>query len=126
MKPDGPLAYRYLEPHELDAARALFEDHGYPFPDPRLAQYVGAFAPDGSLAGVMPLQLVPHAEPVVVREQWRAAVDWDHVVALGDGLCRALGLPGWLVVAQDRHVELLARRCGMREMEGRLYERELP
>lgn len=117
------LTYRYLEPEDLPAAKALMEAHNFPFPDPRLSQFVGMFAPgSGQLVGVVPLQFIAHAEPVVVEKDVRARVDWAQVVALLNALCTILGLRGFAILAQERHVELLARRCGMTPVEGRVFE----
>lgn len=118
------LTYRFLEQDDIPQAVALYDSYGFGLPSPLHTQYLGMFDEE-HLVGVVPLQLVLHAEPVVVDEAARSAVDWTLIRDACDQATEALGFPGYCILASRREVGFLASRLGMDKKEGELWLRDL-
>jgi hypothetical protein len=61
------MNYRILPPEEWGRASHLFEENGQRLPDPRMASIAAAEDFDGTIAGVLVVQVAVHLEPLIIK-----------------------------------------------------------
>ncbi len=126
------LKYEMLPKDQWEKLIPIFEEQGWYLPHPALAEAAVAYDENGNIVGVLPLQLVAHAEPGWVGEQWRGKVDMLNLVEkLRDWVRANIGEnpligKGFVIVATNPAVERIARLAGLTEVEGKVFKGEFP
>lgn len=107
---------RFLDPEDFGQLDPLFAAQGAPPLDPNFSKVVVATSPNQAgqpeVVGIMVLQMVPHAEPIVVREDFQGTGLWRDLASTMDGYLSALQIPG--VYTQPVHgtSEAICRKMG--------------
>lgn len=117
--------YRFLQPDEYTKVDPIFTHFEWHRPGPGSAAIAVAEDPEGSIKGLLTLQMVPHAEPLYCGDpkinlfQLREMVEdmvRDSASTIG---------PGYVIIATNEDSERLAIANGMTPVEGKLYRKEL-
>jgi hypothetical protein len=120
-----PLIYRSLGEEEWPRAAKILIAHGMHVPHAKLATAHVAETPEGAIAAMGILQMVPHAEPWVVEDGWHGRVDLLRIERLMAS--RLIGhpiLPGYVLVAVDERQAALAELAGFRLRNGTVYVKD--
>lgn len=114
---DGPApTIRFLQPDEFPLLDPLFAEQGAPSLDPNFSKVIVAVAQSAEgkeeIVGLMALQMVPHAEPIVVREDYQGTGLWRDLAATMDGYLSTLQIPGVYTQPVHSTSEAICRKMG--------------
>lgn len=115
------FTYRFLDVNEYHLATPFFDECEAPRLDPNFSRVLGAFTPEGELAGFVSLQLVAHAEPIFVEPAYRNSGLGLNLTQKMDDYCQALGLPGLYVQPTNLAAQKLASCVGFEPSEHSLW-----
>lgn len=121
------LTYRKLEPKEWPKLRPIFQFNKAFLPDPVASVAAVVENEDGELVGFLMFQLVPHTEPLWIREDYRGKVDFRRLQRMIEppDASNSLCAPGLFLVAESPNVEEMARICGYRKHDGTVWVKDL-
>lgn len=115
------LFYKYLEPEEYHLIDRFFDEENSPRLDPRFSKALVAMTEGGEVVGMICVQLVAHAEPIIIDPEWRQKGVGKELVARMDGYLEALGVPGVYTQPTNPAAEALTKMAGFVRMENPLY-----
>lgn len=125
------LKYEMLPKDQWEKLIPIFEEQGWFFPHPGLAEASVVHDENGNIVAFLCLQLVAHAEPMWVAPEWRGKVDFIEMVkVLGGWVQKSMGEnplvgKGFLILATNPAIEKVARMAGLTEVPGKVFKGEL-
>lgn len=111
---------RFLEPEEWPRLASMFETQNAPMPDPHWSKVLVAEVAD-EIVGVICIQLVVHAEPIMVKREWQGTRVARDLSAAADGYLAATGCAGAYTQPLREGAKRLARAMGYTECEAPLF-----
>jgi hypothetical protein len=114
------MTVRPLEPNELHLIEPLIED-GSPPIDPEWAQIIASFDDEGKIVGFVALQLVLHAEPIVIAKELRKKGHWRELVEYVDGYLYGIGAAQVYTQPLHPNTEHICRETGYVKAKKPLY-----
>lgn len=120
--PDDGVEVRFLTPEEYPLINHFFDSQNVPRLDPNWSKVVAAVdKASGQVVGIMCLQLVAHAEPIIIDPAYRGRGLWREMADMMDGYAGTVGLPGLYTQPTSEVSAILASRMGFTEMAYPLY-----
>lgn len=114
------MEIRFLEPDEWYLIESLFERQGAPVPDPKWAKVLVAID-GGKVVGTICMQLVLHAEPIIVDRKYQGKGLAQELSEVADGYMQACGVTGAYTQPLREGAKRIARAMGYEEAEAPLY-----
>ena len=115
------MEVRFLQPEEFHKTASFFEGQAVPPLDPQWAKVIAAINDDGEVVGIMCLQLVAHAEPIMIRKDYRGQDLWRQMAEMLDGYLWAVGIPGIYTQPTNATAEALTAKMGFSKAEFPLW-----
>jgi len=115
------MEIRFLNPDEFDKINHFFDNENVPRLDPNWSKVIGAVDEKGEVLGIMCLQLVAHAEPIIIDEKIRRLGLWREMADMMDGYVQAVGLPGLYTQPTHPTSEAMCKKIGFEQSPYPLY-----
>lgn len=115
------ITIRFLEPEEYSKINHFFDNEGVPRLDPNWSKVVAALTPEGEVVGIMCLQLVAHAEPIVIKPDFRKQGLSDQMAQMLDGYVMGVGLPGLYTQPTNPLAVAICEKMGFEPSDHPLY-----
>jgi len=110
------IVYRFLNEEEYYLADQFFEDQQVPKLDPKWSKVIAAIDMDiPKVVGIMCLQLVAHAEPIMIEKEYREQGIWREMAEMMDGYLFASGVPGVYTQPTNPTAKALTEKMGFEE-----------
>ncbi len=119
------ISYRFLDPTEFHLIEPYFIEQEADLPNLALSTVYGAFTDSNELVGFHVLQLVPHAEPMMIHPDYRAKVSWKEFQKGIESLFDKEAGGSYYIFPSDERIAKLCKRGGMKECELKAYRRDL-
>jgi hypothetical protein len=121
-----PLSYRFTSGEamtevEWDAIEAVLAARGWMALNRETTPIVLLAERGGMIVGFLPLQLVPHTEPMYVAPGERGGEVAGTLASMMANMLYASGARGWLVMAENPYVERFCRQYGMIKVDVPVY-----
>lgn len=114
----------YKELTDWRTVEAEFKRRGVVAPSKTSARVFAAIEND-EVVGFLVVQLVVHAEPIWIHEDYRGKVNWQKLVRMGeDFLGRNTGREYYAFAPND-HIEAMCEIVGMEKMLWIVYRKKL-
>jgi hypothetical protein len=118
--PKDELSFHALSKEQTAIFCETLKGRNIHVPYPQLASAIVAYA-GTDMVGYVFCQLVPHAEPMEVKPEFRGT---GLAEELADRMAKFMvegNMPSYLVIAQNEFAAKLCEDRGMREVKGRVY-----
>ncbi len=115
--------YRWLKKEEWGRIAAIFHEHGVEPPSEDIS-IVAVAEENGQIVGLLPLQLVAHAEPLWIAEGHRGKVSWKRLLGMIDAGIRST-VPQYFVFAADDKIARMAEIVGLERLSWVVFRRRL-
>lgn len=107
------LIYKFLSPEEFYLLDEFFDREGVPRLDPTFAKVAAAIDPEkGKVVGFVTLQLVAHAEPIIIEEEYRGQGVWRQICRMIDEYATLSGVPGVFTQPNSEQTKHMAAEMG--------------
>ena len=119
------IEVRFLKESEYPLINHFFDAEGCPRLDPGFSKIVAGFiqGEDGEerVVGIMVLQMVVHAEPIIILPEFQGKGLWREMAEMLDGYMMALQLPGAYTQPMREETKAMCEKMGYRECEFPLW-----
>lgn len=118
------IRIKILEPDEFYLVDHFFDDEGVPRLDPNFSKVIAALDIEtGKAVGVMCLQMVLHAEPIIIEPAYRGMGLWEPMAKMADGYLQASGVVGLYAQPLHESTKHMCRQMGFEEMPHSLFSK---
>lgn len=114
------INYRWLSPEEAETLKPIFEEYDGDFPNLQLSAFYGAVNDQNEIVGFHVIQLVPHAEPQWVKEEYRGKVNWREFQR---GIEEILRGGEYFIFPSNERIAKLCKRGGMEEVPLKAFKK---
>jgi hypothetical protein len=115
--------YRWLKKEEWGRIAEIFRRHEVEPPNEDISIMV--VAEDGDkVVGLLPFQLVGHAEPLWIAEGYHGRVNWKQMVGIIEAGIRDT-VPQYFVFAPDERIARMCEIAGMERLPWVVFRRRL-
>jgi len=116
------ITVRFLDPSEYPLIDRFFDEEGVPRLDPAWSKVVAAFDTSiGQVVGIMVLQLVAHAEPIIIDPAYRGEGIWRPMAEMMDGYAEFVCIPGLYTQPTNPAAHAICEKMGFEEREYPLF-----
>lgn len=116
------ITVRFLNPDEYSLIDRFFDDEKVPRLDPVWSKVVAAFdTTTDQVVGIMVLQLVAHAEPIIIDPVYRGEGIWRPMAEMMDGYAEFVCIPGLYTQPTGEAAKAICRKMGFEEREHPLW-----
>lgn len=115
------LSYKFLEPTEYILIEHFFDRENVPRLDPDFSRVAAAINSKGEVVGVICLQLVAHAEPIIIEPEYRETGVWQVLAKMMDEYCLAMKVPGLYTQPTSQKTEHMAEKMNFSKCDYPLY-----
>lgn len=117
---------RVLEPEEFYLLEPLIEA-GAPPLDPDWSRVIASIDQDsGQIVGFIALQMILHAEPIVIKPEFREQGLWRELAEFTDGYLRTIGVRGIYNQPTNEKAEAICEKMGMVRSDYPLWVKTYP
>jgi len=118
----GNIKIKFLGPDEYYLIDHFFDEEKVPRLDPNFSKVVAAIdTAKGRVVGIMCLQLVAHAEPIIIDAEYRQQGVWWDMAQMMNGYVSSMGLPGLYTQPTHDAARHMCEKIGFVEVEHPLY-----
>lgn len=115
------ISLRYLTNEEYYLLQPEFKKRNLEIPRSNISVVAGAFL-ENELVGFFVWQLLPHAEPMWIHEDYRNSGVWKELVSL---IIPYANMKDTFVVAETEEVEKMCEKMEMEEVKHKVYIRRI-
>lgn len=122
-KPAVGVTYRWLKKEEWGRIAEIFRRHEVEPPNEDISIMVVA-EDNGKVVGLLPFQLVGHAEPLWIAEGYHGRVNWKQMVGMIEAGIRDT-VPQYFVFAPNERIARMCEIAGMERLPWTIFRRRL-
>lgn len=116
------ITVRFLDPGEYPLIDRFFDEEKVPRLDPLWSKVVAAFDTiTGQVVGIMVLQLVGHAEPIIIDPAYRGEGIWRPMAEMMDGYAEFVCIPGLYTQPTNPAARAICEKMGFEERDHPLW-----
>lgn len=120
------LTIKFVEPELFGLVDEFCDSHKLTRLDPNWARVIAAFdSAIGKIVGIMVLQLIPHAEPIVIDKAYRGNGVWKEMTEILDSYLQEMAnvgaIKGVYTQPTSEVSKYMAEAMGMEECEFPLF-----
>jgi ribosomal protein S18 acetylase RimI-like enzyme len=115
------LRFKFLSPEEYYLIEHIFEAENVPPPDPQWSKIIVALTPEGAVAGMICMQLIAHAEPIVVAPGFQGLGLGETLARMMDAYAEELQVAGLYTQPTNAASRGLAQKVGFQPAPFPLY-----
>ncbi len=122
-KQTAEITYRWLKKEEWGRIAGIFHEHGVEPPSEDIS-IVAVAEENGQIVGLLPLQLVAHAEPLWIAPGHEGKVSWKRLLAMIDaGVNKTV--TQYYVFAPDSRIARMCELVGLDRLPWTIFQRRL-
>ncbi len=115
--------YRWLKKEEWGRIAAIFREHDVEPPSEEIS-IVAVAEENGRIVGLLPLQLVAHAEPLWIAPGHEGKVSWKRLLAMIDAGVRKT-VTQYYIFSPDSRIARMCELVGLERLPWSVFRRRL-